>query len=171
MNFGFQPRPASAFSTCRLFSSCFDFKLSTLNRFPATPFPACPPRWATLLPGAIAKGAAASSVTPLFATLTENTRGVGSLHLGFRPLPHFSTAADSCAHTCARNPNPLMHLLHGLLYTPGVGGCHLSARQFFVYSGVSTDHGTRLPSRRASLRGEVCFQLSPLTTPHLPLPC
>jgi hypothetical protein len=64
---------------------------------------------------------AASTLTPLFATLTKNTRGVGtsaspSTFLG----PSFFIAA-SRTHTNARNSFFFRHLLHNSLHAQGGG--------------------------------------------------
>jgi len=78
----FTPEPLVAFSPFS--SQSFNFRPSTLNRSPITPFPATPTsplqiaENPTTLNHVSANLDAASSISPLFATLTKNTQGWGT---------------------------------------------------------------------------------------------
>jgi hypothetical protein len=89
-------------------------ELSTVSRFTR------PPMLTPLMPR--------QSISPLFATLTENTGGGGTsfqprnLHCHPRRLSYLPTsllylAFSSVSHTDTRNSNPFMRLLHSSLYT------------------------------------------------------
>ena len=65
---------------------------------------------------------AASSISPLFATLTKNTRGGGTPGFGpTQPLPLFSTPSKHPTQSKSCNPSPFRRLLHNLR-TPRGGG-------------------------------------------------
>jgi hypothetical protein len=85
-----RPLSVSAFSSL---ASPFDFELSTINCPSLSPFPAAltssvqpAENIATLNPVSVNVDAA-SSISPLFATLTENTGGGGAMRVSDRFLP------------------------------------------------------------------------------------
>ncbi len=65
---------------------------------------------------------AASSISPLFATLTKNTRGGGTPSLGpTQPLPLFSTPSKHPTQSKPCNPSSFMALTSQPAHTPGRG--------------------------------------------------